>query len=124
MSLRRYVTFTRVEAVPGDFAGIDMVPPPHRVFICYEDDDLARYTALTTMEFWRGGEDSPWCVWTTSTVTARRSVPRVSDCWTTSPDGCAWSGLPGSRRSRISPRRISSSLAEAIHERYLLEQLR
>ncbi len=100
-------------------------PSPHRVYLCWEDEDLALRTALTVTRLWSGGTGS--VVVRLNRLAGNRAAflpdgPHILD------DLDGRLRLVGVTELACEPIVIQEDLverlAQAIHDRYLVEQLR
>lgn len=100
-------------------------PPPHRVYLCWDDEELALRTALTATQLWSGGTGS--VVVRLNRLAGNRAAfrgegPPLLD------DLGGRLQLVGVTELGCEPNVIQEDLverlAQAIHDRYLVEQLR
>jgi hypothetical protein len=100
-------------------------PTPHRVFVCYDDEELALSEALTAVELWHGGRRS---IVVRLNRLARHGEVFHAPGRTIGEDIGGRLRLVGLTELACDPALIAKDLderlAEAIHERYLLEQVR
>lgn len=97
-------------------------PAPHRAYLCYDDEEMALTAALTTVELWHGGRHS--------VVVRLNRLSRHGEAFQASgllDDVAGRLRLIGVTNIACDPAVIGQDLverlAEAIHERYLLELL-